>query len=628
MRRPPSGRPSVVASLVVALVASLGVLVTPIAAGPVAADTSDTPTALTPVGPCRTFDSRETPDRGRLDDSSWRLQITGDCDVTEGARAVVLSVVVTNVTASGFATIWSSGDERPTVSNLNYRVGHTIANTAIVPLSDDGTVDVYLSGAASFAVDVTGFFADAPDPVAAGRFVPVDARRILDTRTSDEYGSGDLVVPLPDGVPDDASLLAVTVTSVAAAGRGYLSVFTADDERRDTSIVNTDDRNRTRANLSLVPVTPDGFVVARSVSGHVLVDIWGYFTGPSADEATDGLFVPRAPERVWDSRESLDPIHPEGTVERAIAPSGASAIVANVTGIDLTAGGYTTVHAAGTPRPEVSSLNYRWNHPVAAATISRVSDRGVAFFSSAGAHMAVDLAGWFLGEPAAATTPVPANDFPSADSDVVIISDSAHAGIRWNGALGYLQGAQFNAQLESCRRLIGVSCRGREGYAPRTALSEMRQLEPDKYSTMFMLTGYNDWSGSFPSAVEQIMAEARAKGIDRVVWVTYRENVGYVSPSSISNRNSFIANNRHLRAVVDSQRYPELSLADWHTYSFFQSSWLTSDGVHLTSSGAPQSAIYLSRKLAFLERRPCPPGIGGPLAPGGWCADPDVTGPA
>jgi hypothetical protein len=588
---------------------------------------ADDTTVLLPLPPCRLFDARHTPDRGRIDADTWRLRVIDRCGVPESARAVSISIVATGTTSAGFVTVHPDGTARPDASNLNYERGNTVANSAVVKLGAAGSIDVFTSVPADIIVDVTGAFVDAPQAVSAGRFVGVDPRRVVDTRRSGERGNTEIRVPIPAGVPGDASALAVSVTAVGAAASGFLSVYPAGGTRTETSVVNTDEQNDTRANAVFVSVGADGFVVFRSMETDVLVDVWGWFTGPSAPSSTDGLFVPQPPQRAWDSRASFDPIHRGGTVEKQLLTEPAAAIVANVTAVDPTGWGFVTVFAAGTPMPDVSSLNYRWRQPVAALTVSRLSDRGVALRSYAGAHMIVDVAGWFTGAPAVATIPPPANAFPAGDSEVLMISDSAFAGIRWTGALPLLQGAAWDARLESCRRLIGVSCRGREGYAPPTAATELSTVPAGAYRILVVATGYNDWSGLFPSGVEAVMSRARAKGIDRVVWLTYRETVGYVSPGGASNQATFAANNGHLVSVLVSGRYPELILADWNAYSRWRPSWLTGDGVHLTAEGAPEAAMYLSRKLAFLERRPCPPDIGGPTTPGGWCADPDVTGP-
>ena len=601
-----------------------------VAAAPVvrqAAPVGEAATALLPLAPCRLFDARQTPDLERLDVSTWRLSVVGRCGVPASARSVALSIVATGTTAPGFVTVSPGGTSRPEVSNLNYERGNTVANSAVVRLGASGSIDVYTSAPADVIIDVTGAFVEIPAGVSAGRFVATDPTRVVDTRTSARRGDGEIRVPLPAGVPGDAIALAVSVTAVdAATDAGYLSVYPAGGRRSETSVVNTDEHNRTRANAVFVAVDADGFVVFRSMETDVLVDVWGWFTGPSAPPSTEGLFVPQEPTRVWDSRSSLDPVHRGGTVERDLALA-AAAIVANVTVVEPTGPGFVSVFAAGTPRPDVSSLNYRWRQPVAALTVSRLSTRGVALYSFAGSHLVVDVAGWFTGAPLAATTPPPANDFPPGDSEVLFVSDSSFAGIRWNGALPVLAGAAFDSRLESCRRLIGASCRGREGYAPRTAEAELSTATSDRYDTAIIAVGYNDSPSTFSRALDAVVRMARLRGIDRVVWMTYRENVGYVSPAGISNSASFVAMNQWLRSAVASGRYPELIIADWHGYSFASPQWLTSDGVHFTVPGARAAAEYVSRKLAAIERRPCPATLGGPSAPGGWCADPDLTGP-
>ena len=630
-----SMRPRSKAAVLIAL-ASVGTVL--VSASPARADAVAAPvvrqaaprgeaaTALLPLPPCRLFDARQTPDRERVDASTWRLSVAGRCGVPASARSIAVSIVATGTTAPGFVTVSPGGTSRPEVSNLNYERGNTVANSAVVKLGASGSIDVYTSAPADIVIDVTGAFVETPAAVSAGRFVAADPTRVVDTRTSARRGDSEIRVPLPAGVPRDAIALAVSVTAVdAATDGGYLSVYPAGGRRSETSVVNTDEFNRTRANAVFVAVGADGFVVFRSMETDVLVDLWGWFTGPSAPPSTDGLFVPQEPTRVWDSRLSLDPVHRGGTVERDLA-FAAAAIVANVTVVEPTGSGFVSVFAAGTPRPDVSSLNYRWRQPVAALTVSRLSDRGVALHSFAGAHLLVDVAGWFTGAAVAATTPPPANDVPPGDSEVLFVSDSSFAGIRWNGALPVLAGAAFDSRLESCRRLIGASCRGREGYAPRTAERELSTATFGRYDTAIVAVGYNDSAFTFSRALDAVIAMARLRGIDRVMWLTYRENVGYVSPAGVSNGASFVAMNQWLRSAASSGRYPELIIADWHTYSFVPRGWLTNDGVHFTISGARAAAEYLSRKMAAIERRPCPASIGGPADPGGWCADPDLTG--
>ena len=257
------------------------------------------------------------------------------------------------------------------------------------------------------------------------------------------------------------------------------------------------------------------------------------------------------------------------------------------------------------------------------------STDGISLYAHRGTHFIVDVVGRFTGDPLPADvdpTPgasAPANEIPTYGGRVLLISDSAFAGIRWLGQLDMLQGATFRADLESCRRLIGVSCRGREGYAPNVAVDAIRSA-PGNYDTLVVTAGYNDYAGTFETAVHSVLAAARAKGIDRIVWLTYRQDVRYVSPYGASWAGTFIANNKSLCAIVASGLAPEIEIADWHdTTVGAPRSWFAADRLHLTADGARGAATYISRKLAFLERRPCPTGLGGAVSPGGWCADPD-----
>jgi len=366
--------------------------------------------------------------------------------------------------------------------------------------------------------------------------------------------------------------------------------------------------------------------VHRSMEADLVVDLTGWITGSSAAPSTAGLFVAQAPTRVWDSRASFDAVHPGGVVERTVAiPAEGGAIVANLTAVEATRPGFVTAFPAGTAVPNVSNLNPRWRAAVANLSIVGVSDRGVAFTSNVGTHVVVDVTGYFLGSRVVATSPPPANQVPILGDEVLVVSDSAFAGIRWHGQLGWLRGASFVTDLESCRRLIGASCRGRDGYSPSNAVDAILRA-PAGTDTLVVAAGYNDQSGTFARALDAVMRAARARRIPRVVWITYREDVTYSSPQGASNRTTFRANNATLRIAVASGRYPEIVIADWDGYSDGRASWFASDGLHLTALGARRAAIYIASTLAHLDRRVCPVTGAVEPTPGGWCSDPDRPG--
>jgi hypothetical protein len=141
------------------------------------------------------------------------------------------------------------------------------------------------------------------------------------------------------------------------------------------------------------------------------------------------------------------------------------------------------------------------------------------------------------------------------------------------------------------------------------------------------MAGYDDWWTVFSSSFDQVVAAARAKGARKIVWLTFREGVGYVNPSGASANEAFVKNNETLREKVASGQFPDVVLADWHSYTATTSGWLASDGIHLTVAGSYGAADYISRYLAHLETRACPmPWVAG-AAVDVPCPNPDTHGP-
>jgi hypothetical protein len=132
------------------------------------------------------------------------LDVTGRGDVPgSGVGAVALNVTVTEPTADSFLTVWPTGADRPTASNLNFSAGQTVPNMVVVDVGDDGRVSFYnLSGATHIVVDVLGWM---PSSGAYNGLVPA---RLMDTRidpgTPAPPDPTAPTTPLPD--PGDPSL--------------------------------------------------------------------------------------------------------------------------------------------------------------------------------------------------------------------------------------------------------------------------------------------------------------------------------------------------------------------------------------------------------------------------------------
>jgi hypothetical protein len=370
------------------------------------------------------------------------------------------------------------------------------------------------------------------------------------------------------------------------------------------------------------------FEVYTQRGDHVIVDITGYFTGDDADAEADGLFVATEPVRLLDTRAVAGPSGGPRLWDRGgrdVAVTGitggpVAAIAANLTMTQTEDPGFVVAGPARVPRSTTSAVNAdRAQATVANAAIVGVSGSGVGFETYEATHLVVDVTGWFTGTPVAATEPAPRND-PPADRRVVIVSDSAMAGVRWNGALAGLQGFVADARLESCRRLVQGSCRGREGYIPPTARAEILSLAPAGPEDILVVSvGYNDWHERFAGDFDAVVDAARSRGFHHIAWVTYRSRVGYTLPSSDGARSNYGAMNDVLRAKVASGDFPEVRLWDLDLFTTpTPAGWFASDGVHETTLGSWGVADWLSRQVRAFDDRPCVQ----PWVAGGRVADP------
>ncbi len=206
-----------------------------------------------------------------------------------------------------------------------------------------------------------------------------------------------------------------------------------------------------------------------------------------------------------------------------------------------------------------------------------------------------------------------------------MVSDSAWLGLKNYAAIDAIQGFDHTLDLGSCRRRVTTSCTNYDDHVPITMYEEIARRGRTT-STLIVATGYNDSDHNFVSDFQLIVELTRSLGYERVVWLTLRDNVTYRSPDGFGFGEVFANNNATLKALVASGDFPEVTVADWSTYANSHSEWFAADGIHVRRAGPWAAADYISRKMAFLDRRPC----ARPLASGqpvqDPCPDPDLTG--
>ncbi|CAA9246502.1 MAG: hypothetical protein AVDCRST_MAG10-1986 [uncultured Acidimicrobiales bacterium] len=77
-----------------------------------------------------------------------------------GASAVVLNVTAVDPLATGFVTVWPTGQARPLASNLNVVPGRTVPNLVVVKVGAEGKVSLYngSGGAVHLVADIAGWY--------------------------------------------------------------------------------------------------------------------------------------------------------------------------------------------------------------------------------------------------------------------------------------------------------------------------------------------------------------------------------------------------------------------------------------------------------------------------------------
>ena len=241
------------------------------------------------VTPARVLDTRSAA-VPLLAGSTVAVTVAGRAGVpSSGAAAVMVNLTATNATTTTFLTAWSGTGARPLASNLNPIPGRTVANLALVPLADDGSLSIgNLAGSVDVIVDVLGWV-----PTGAPGATVQSPVRLLDTRAGDPVGAGaSVVVDAPAAARlAGASALFVNVTVTGATAATFLALAGS-----GTSSINTVP-GRTAANLALLPLDASGRAVLTNHAGRVdvIVDLLGWLTGGSG-------YTNAGPTRLADTR--------------------------------------------------------------------------------------------------------------------------------------------------------------------------------------------------------------------------------------------------------------------------------------------------------------------------------------
>lgn len=395
-----------------------------------------------PTAPTRIFDTRISigtffgavttgdgrhpsldPTTRAIETANHHIQVTGRNGIpSSGVSAVLLNVTAVDAPGTGYLSLvpkpprvgdvfndQGSYGAFPSTSNLNVGGSDAVPNLVLARVGAGGQIRIFNSfGPTNVVADVAGWFGTGGAHTDGAGFRGIDPIRVLDTRNGiggprQRVAAGQSrVIPVRGvgGIPKNAESVVVNVTSVGASGSGYATAFPD-----GTSLPNASNLNYgpsgVRANTAVVKIGKNGAIrlQASETETDFVVDVLGSF-GPYGGKVTA-----ITPERLVDTRHGIGTSASKfGQFEsrelqiagRGSVPSGATAVIANVTATNPSALGYLTAWPSGKARPTTSNLNFLAGQSVPNLVIMKLGSRGrMSIFNELGTtDVIVDVMGY------------------------------------------------------------------------------------------------------------------------------------------------------------------------------------------------------------------------------------------
>jgi glucose/arabinose dehydrogenase len=360
------------------------------------------PDGFTPIAPQRLLDTRNgtgAPAIALTPNVPLRLQVAGVTGIPVGATGVAVNVTAVGSRGAGYVTAYPCGSAAPVVSTLNLQPGGTEANLAVVRLDTTGGICFVSSQHTDLVVDASAVVVPGGDGYAG-----ISPVRVVDTRNGTGLAAGLItpgqIVQIPldaASAPADASAVVANVTVTEPSGAGYLTVFPCAQGAPLASNVNFS-AGQTVSNLVMVGLDVHRQLCATTnATLHLVVDVSGWVT------KIGGAPVQVTPFRTLDTRTTV-PLAAGQTVRLDAsamgAPSGATALIANITAVDTAAAGYVTVVPCEAGTPPVSNVNFAASDTRPVLTMTTLgASRMVCVHTSQPIDLLVDVQGWIVAAP-------------------------------------------------------------------------------------------------------------------------------------------------------------------------------------------------------------------------------------
>ncbi|MFG2937129.1 LamG-like jellyroll fold domain-containing protein [Streptomyces sp. NPDC048282] len=369
-------------------------------------------------------------------DSVTHLKIAGDTVSTpvSGApttipstvTAVAVDVTVTGETDSGYITAYADGTQRPKTSSTNFAAHTTATGYQIVPVGNDGKIDLYThidssDGTAALVVDLTGYFTSDATLTGDQTYTPLtSAVRVLDTRSSVAHTSltstgtvaagtaFTLQITGLNGVPANATAVAVNLAAASATDTGYLETYATGYTPTSAHSLSFTAGNAITSLAGDVPIGTGGTITisVQTSAAAVIAEITGYYTTGT----TGQKFHTINPTRLVDTRNGIGgtttPVASNTAYNltsahtQQVTTAATPTIAAMVTVTNPTAAGYATVYptAVGKPTPIINNLNWGTGDTLANLTLTPTDTNGqISIYNTSDgtADFIVDSSGYF-----------------------------------------------------------------------------------------------------------------------------------------------------------------------------------------------------------------------------------------
>jgi hypothetical protein len=288
--------------------------------------------------------------------------------------------------------------------------GNVVANAALVAAGQNGGVSVYATDATDVILDIDGYF-----DTTGNSFYAVQPCRVADTRgLAGPFGGPSLgggtsrdfqILSGGCGLPAAATAYSMNVTVVPQGLLEYLTTWPAGQPQPFVSTLNSF-TGKVVANAALVPSGLNGATsVYVTNPTDLILDVNGYFAPPGASGGLN--FYAISPCRVADTREANGPFGgPELTAGSTRSftipasgcsiPAAAAAYAFNVTVVPSGPLGFLATWPAGSPQPNVSTLNSFDGTVVANAAIVPAGTGGaIDVYVNGTTHVILDINGYF-----------------------------------------------------------------------------------------------------------------------------------------------------------------------------------------------------------------------------------------